>query len=148
LTLQRRCTRNFLRKDWWWFYHHSFLLRASSRSSQSRRERDHSGIFLWLVIITKRKLFDIKKKRRVEDRNTFIKKTKQTHESSNSNIWSSKSLATDGFSGASVGIEVLEEAKSFVRFLFFSRPLSSKLAGRGDVVESLSSREPSASSPS
>jgi hypothetical protein len=46
------------------------------------------------------------------------------------------------------GIEVLEKAKSSVRFLFFSRPLSLELAGGGDVVESLSSRDSSDSSPS
>jgi hypothetical protein len=123
-------------------------LRASSGSSQSSRERNYSGIFLWLVIITKRKLFDIKKTGRVEERNTLIKKTEQTHKSSNSNIWSSESLAATGSSDAFVGIEVLEEAKSSVRFLFFSRPLSSELAGGGNVVESLSSRESLTSSPS
>jgi hypothetical protein len=78
----------------------------------------------------------------------LINKTKQTHESSNSNIWSSESLAAAGSSDASVGIEVPEEAMSSVCFLFFSRPLSLELAGGGDVVESLSSRESSASSPS
>jgi hypothetical protein len=73
---------------------------------------------------------------------------KQTHKSGNSNISGSESLAAAASPDASFRTEVLEEAKSPTRFLFFSKPLSSEIAGGGDVVESLSSRDPSASSPS
>jgi hypothetical protein len=73
---------------------------------------------------------------------------KQTHESSNSNISGSGSLVAAASPDVSFLIEVLEEAASPARFLFFSRSPSSEIAGGGDVVESLSSRDPSASSPS
>jgi hypothetical protein len=54
----------------------------------------------------------------------------------------SESLAVAGSPNASFRAEVLEEAMSPTRFLFFSRSLSSEIVGGGDVVESLSSRDP------
>jgi hypothetical protein len=45
-------------------------------------------------------------------------------------------------------IEVLEEVNSSTHFLFLSAPVSSEIAGGGDVVELVSSSDSSASSPS
>jgi hypothetical protein len=83
-----------------------------------------------------------------KDRTNLENKKNSTHESSNSNISISDTLAAAGSPDASFRTEVFEEARSPTCFLFFSRPLSSESVGGGDVVESLSSRDPSASSPS
>jgi hypothetical protein len=57
-------------------------------------------------------------------------------------------LGAEGFPSAFFGADVLEERSSSRCFLFLSRLGSSKIAGGGDVVELLSSRETSASSSS
>jgi hypothetical protein len=57
---------------------------------------------------------------------------KETHESSNSKISGSGSLATAASPDVSFLTEVLEEATSPTRFLFFSKPLSSVLAVGGN----------------
>jgi hypothetical protein len=44
-----------------------------------------------------------------------------------------------GSPDASFELEVHEETRSSGRFLFFSKPLSSEMAGGGDVVEPLPS---------
>jgi hypothetical protein len=148
LTLQRRCTKIFLWKDWWWFDHHSFLLRASSGSSQSSRERNHNDIFLCLVIITKRKLFDIKKKIRVEDRNILIKRqnklTSQAIQTSEvRSLWQQRTPLMHLLESRYPRKPSLMCASSFSLDLY---PQSWQ--GGGNVVESLSSRESLASSPS
>jgi hypothetical protein len=71
LTLQRWCTSNFLLEASWWLEHHGFLLRASSGSNRSSQGRNCSGLLFWLIIVTTRKLFNIKTKRRIKDRNTW-----------------------------------------------------------------------------
>jgi hypothetical protein len=75
-------------------------------------------------------------------------KGKQTYESSNSNISGSGSLAAATSPDVSFLAEELEEATSPAHFLFFSKPLSPESAGGGNIVESLSSRDSLASSPS
>jgi hypothetical protein len=66
----------------------------------------------------------------------------------NLNISGSGSLPAAASPDDSFRMEVLEEATSPTRFRFFSKFPSSELAGGGNVVESLSSRDSSASSPS
>jgi hypothetical protein len=75
-------------------------------------------------------------------------KSSKTHESRASNISITGALAEEVSPRASFGEEVLKEINSSRRLLFLSRLGSSEQARGGDVVELLSSRETSASSPS
>jgi hypothetical protein len=66
----------------------------------------------------KKKLFDIKKKGKSQGSKNQESKVKQTHESSNSNISGSGSLAASASPDVSFLTEVLEEAMSPACFLF------------------------------
>jgi hypothetical protein len=107
-------------------------------SSQKAKGRNYSSILPQLIVITKEEV--IRHQEEEEEEESRIEKLE--------NMSGSESLIVAGSPDASFRTEVLEEATSPKRFLFFSRSLSSETAGGGDVVESLSSRDPLASSPS
>jgi hypothetical protein len=117
-------------------------------SSQKAEGRNCSSILPQLIIVTKEEVI---RHQEEEDESRIEKlenKMKSTHESNNSNMSGSESLAVAGSPDASFRVEVLKEATSPTCFLFFSRSLSSEIAGGVGVVGPLSSRDPSASSPS
>jgi hypothetical protein len=128
-----------LRRGWQWFNHHSLLLRVTLRSSRETKGGNYSSIFLRIIVVTEEEII----RRQEEGKDSRIEKLenkgKQTDESSNSNISGSGSLAAAASPDVSFPAEVLEEATSPARFLFFTKHLSPESAGGGHIVESLSS---------
>jgi hypothetical protein len=109
--------------------------------SRRTKKRSCCNILLWIVIVTKEKNFDINEKGKKNSRRSkneqkeVVKLTSPGHQKFRSQkLWRRRAPPD-----ASFGLEVLEEIKSSIRFLFFSRFLSLEMAGGGDEVEPLSS---------
>jgi hypothetical protein len=97
-------------------------------------------IFLRNIVITKEK-YCVLTGRKIEVKDKTKKQAQEngeTHESSASNISKLEVSIAASFPDASFELEVHEETRSSGHFLFF-KPLSSEMAGGGDVVEPLPS---------